>query len=450
MSELLETVAKRIFILCLVIAVAGASVLYGAVAYRDGLPPIPQLKMVQRTISGLIGSPRFEHLQPARGQGDDVTINAVPNHSDFVFMAGFFDDENQARLIKRDGSIVKKWSLNYFTHFPEEHDRTCSISSPLQTDVHGALVTPSGELVFNYEYCGTVKLDQCGNVIWKIAKATHHSIVPAESGGYWLLARHQWLASEAPARLPPFSTPGMDSIINEDTLLRISEAGGIIEEISIPNLLRENNLEALLTANGMIFQPDRMLTDEPVHANKVAELPSEIAASFPLFSAGDLAISLRALNLVFVISPDTKKVKWYQTGPWLRQHDPEFRADGKISIFNNNVYRTAYVNGQTALSTPFSTNIMTINPVTRHTAVVFGEKPGQEMLSVIRGQHEILQGYGILITEFDAGRVLEVNTNGEIVWEYVNHYDDDFVGEIANAAIYPVNYFNGVWQSCER
>ena len=151
-----------------------------------------------------------------------------------------------------------------------------------------------------------------------------------------------------------------------------------------------------------------------------------------------------------VIDPVTKAVKWHQTGPWIRQHDPEFRTDGRISIFNNNTYRTAYSGDKVVLSSPFKTNIIAVDPLTRDTEILFGELPGQEMLSVIRGQHELLADDGMIITEFDAGRVLEVDSNGEIVWEYINRYDDDFVGELINADVYPAGYFQTGWAECEQ
>jgi hypothetical protein len=68
-------------------------------------------------------------------------------------------------------------------------------------------------------------------------------------------------------------------------------------------------------------------------------------------------------------------------------------------------------------------------------------KEGQELLSVVRGQHELLPDGGMLITDFDAGRVLEVDKTGSTVWEYVNRYNDAYVGEITNAAIFPPSYF---------
>lgn len=450
-----EKLPRRLFMVSLALVVLGGTFSYGAFAHRDNLPPIPQLRAAYETLTTIGDNdvtqhPRRHHLQPSREQGNGVTVNQSPDDGALVLMAGFFDEENQIRIIERDGTLVKKWSLDYFEHFPDPETRACDPPTSLRVDTHGVHAAPRGEVVFNYEYCGSVKLDQCGGLLWSINGQTHHSLVPAEAGGYWVLGRNEWVADEQPGRLPSVFTQATDQIILEDTVLRVTEEGEILDEISIPDLLRENGLEALLTVNGDAYWSDTIEGGELVHANKVTELPSEIAASYPLFAAGDLAISLRGRNLVMVVDPVTWDVKWHQTGPWLRQHDPEFRPDGRISIFNNNVYGPAYVNGQTALGTPYTTNIIAMDPVSREPEVIFGERPGQEMLSVVRGQHELLEDDGMLITEFDAGRVLEVDRDGQIVWEYVNHYNDDFVGEISDSFIYPAGYFHTGWQTCEQ
>ncbi|MGF1512048.1 MAG: arylsulfotransferase family protein [Myxococcota bacterium] len=445
-----EELPKRIFVVSLAVVSLGAAFVYGALAHRKRLPPIPQLITAYETLFVDGFRPRYYHLQPSRGRGAGVTINETPSDGALVLIVGFFAEENQIRLMRRDGTLVRKWSPNYLEHFPDGEARLCKILSPLRTDIHGVHVTPQGEVVFNYEYCGSAKLDPCGELIWKVDRATHHSLVPAEAGGYWTLGRLYWAAAEEPNRLPPFSSSARKGqILKEDTLLRISEDGEILEEVSIPGLMLGQDVEALLTAIGNTFDSDDIDRTEVMHANKVAELPSDFAHAYPLFAAGDLVVSLRDRNLIMVLDPETKRVKWHQTGPWLRQHDPEFRPDGRISVFNNNVYRTAYLNERVVLGTPHQTNIIAVDPVSRETEVLFGEKPGQEMLSVIRGQHEVLDDGGMLITEFDAGRVFEVTRDGKIVWEYVNRYDDEFVGEITNGNIYPANYFTVEWEECE-
>lgn len=443
-----DRIAKYMFLGSIAISGLGGSFLYGVVAYWKDLPPVPAMRTAWNafksdSIFEDLRSDIRHHLQPSRGQGDGVITNQTDDDA-IVFMMGFFDGENQARLVERDGTVLHHWSLNYFDHFPDEEQRYCNVNSPLEVDTHGALVTKSGELVFNYEYCGTVKLDQCGSVMWTIADDTHHSLTRAEQGGYWLLGRFVWSPSEEPGRFPPFSTAGNQEAIQEDTIMRVSDTGEILEEVSIPVLMRDSGLLPLLTATGDSFDLQNGGRSELVHANKLTELPQSLADAYPLFDAGDLAISMRELNLVMVLDGETRAVKWHQVGPWLRQHDPEFRPDGRISIFNNNVFKTAsYRGGQTDIDSPFATNIILVDPVTNETEVRFGERQGQEMLSVIRGQHELLPDDGMIITEFDAGRVLEVDASGQIVWEYVNRYDDDHVGEIRNADVIPRTYFNG-------
>lgn len=449
-----EKLPRRIFVVSLAIVLLGSAFLLGVRAESRELPPIPQLRSAYETLASLgsndvTNHPRRHHLQPSRGQGQGVTVNETPNDGALVLMAGFFDEQNQVRLIERDGTLVWSWPLDYFEHFPDRDARPCHFSSPLQIDTQGVQLSPDGHVVVNYEYCGSVKLDRCGALVWRLNEPTHHSIAPAEAGGYWMLGRQEWRANEQPDRFPPFSAPDADQLIQEDTILRVSEEGEVLDKISIPELMRTKGLEALLTATWDTFESSPADRWELVHANKVTELSSRLAPAYPMFEAGDLAVSLRGRNLVMVIDPVTEQVRWHQVGPWLRQHDPEFRPDGRISIFNNNVYyRAAYADEQTVLSTPFTTNIMAVDPADGATEVVFGEAPGQQMLSVIRGEHELLDGGGMLITEFDAGRVLEVDDNGRIVWEYVNAYDDEYVSEITNAALYPRDWFETTWEAC--
>ncbi|WP_170516057.1 arylsulfotransferase family protein [Ruegeria atlantica] len=453
MERFFEKLPERLFWICLLLCIVCLSVLYGIFAQIKKWPPSTQIRLVYEVLfvdQTLTRAVYREHLQPSRGQGDGVTINEHPDRQDAILLMGFFDKENQARLVTRDGSVIRKWSLDYFEHYPDAQTRPCSdLVSPLAVDVHGTLLTPKGELVFSYEYCGTVKLDQCSNVLWALDEPSHHSMVESEQGGYLTLGRNEWRATEVADRFPSFFSANSEERILEDVVLRLDEQGEIIERISIPGMIMENGLTALLTTNNQDFKTRKITRNELLHANKIDELPFELAEEFPLFNAGDWVISMRGLNLLMVVDPATRTVKWHQTGPWIRQHDPEFRPDGKISIFNNNTYVSAYtLREKTRLDAPWNTNIMVVDPVSRETEVVFGSRPGQEMLSVIRGQHEILDDGGVLITEFDAGRVLEVDATGNVTWEYVNKYDDEFVGEVTNAKHYPLSFFETDWKEC--
>ena len=138
-----------------------------------------------------------------------------------------------------------------------------------------------------------------------------------------------------------------------------------------------------------------------------------------------------------VFDPDTEVIQWYQHGPWLRQHDPDFLPDGTISIFNN---RTDFG----------SSNIMIIDPVTRQVEIAYEGTRARPFYTAIRGKHQYLANGNLLITSSQAGRVFEVTPAGEIVWEYVNRYDRDRVAIVSNAIRYDPTYFDvDAWSRCD-
>jgi Arylsulfotransferase (ASST) len=382
------------------------------------------------------------HLQPARYEGDGVTINETQD-DDRVLLAGFFEQSNEIRLIRRDGSLVARWPLAFSEIVTDTRHIPHPPATDWNVDIHGALILPDGSVVFNFEGGGLVKLDRCGKVVWTVAKGAHHSVERAEGGGYWVPSS-RYVEEEATPRFPPFKAP-----YREDTILKISDDGQVLLETSLIELLYRNNMEALLTAN-----TEWLREDEITHLNKVAELSTEMARDFPMFAPGDLLLSIRGLNAVLVVDLDAQRVKWWSIGPWIRQHDPEFKAGGTISVFNNNAYpgiaATGDPFGRFDPSLPRVSNIIEMDPATNEHRITYGGVNGQEMLTVIRGKHELTARGGLLITEFEGGRVFETDRNGRIVWQFINRYDESDVAEITEARIYPPEYFEVRDWSCDR
>ena len=402
--------------------------------------------IVYREIRTLTGTKPEHFLQPARYDGDGVTVNDVPEgREELVLLSGFFGETNELRLIRRDGSIVQRWPVQFSKLFPDTSHLVRPPATDWNVDTSGALALPGGSVVFNFTYGGLVKLDRCGEVVWTLQRPTHHSLERAEAGGFWVPSRRNH-PKDSPSPFPPFMTPYM-----EDTLLKISDTGEVLAEISVPGLFYENGLEALLTSSGDLFTSGMIWDNEILHLNKIEELTSDIADDFPDFEAGDLALSLRNYNLVMVVDPDARKIKWWQIGPWYRQHDPEFRPGGTIAIFNNNIYRTVFGDGPdvSAPDIPRVSNVMEVNPATGERRIIYGSKKGQELLSVIRGKVELTPHDGVLITEFEGGRVFETDAAGNVIWEYINRYNSEEVAEIIEARIYPESYFSVSSWSCE-
>ena len=155
--------------------------------------------------------------------------------------------------------------------------------------------------------------------------------------------------------------------------------------------------------------------EEAVHANAVEPLPQRLAGAFPGFKAGDLLISYNTTNLLFVIDPETLKVKWWRCGPWDRQHDPHWNADGSISVLSNNM--RAVERGDRSCS-----DIVTIDPTSLKSAVLLrGDDYG--CFTRINGRQHWTDAGTLLITSSTQGRVFEVDRSGRVVFDFINLYD---------------------------
>lgn len=396
------------------------------------------LKLTFQRFEEAVTDEPTQFLQPARKSGSGVTVNERSDDG-LILISGFFDGGVELRLIRRDGTPVARWPARFSQHFPHPAHLEKPPATDLNVDIHGAVIHPDGSVVFSYEYAGTVKLSRCGEVQWTLAHPTHHSLEIAEAGGYWIPGREM---QRDPESFPPFTKQSGVAAFEEDLILRVGEDGKIVARKSVPKLLFENGLEPVMTATGYSFRPRGSWEVELVHLNQIGELPRAMAAAFPQFEAGDLVLSLRGYNLLLVVDPDTWKVKWHQTGPWRRQHDPEFAADGTITVFNNNTYRLDLdANSRGRPNTPQVSNILKVDPKTGRAEIAYGGRPGQELLSVIRGKQQPLPGGGFLVTEFEGGRAFEVDAAGRTVWEYINRYDEEQVLEVTEARLYPRSYF---------
>ena len=73
---------------------------------------------------------------------------------------------------------------------------------------------------------------------------------------------------------------------------------------------------------------------EPFHFNDIDVLTEEFSDYFESFKQGDLMISSRSLNSIYIIDQNTLKIKKILFGLTRRQHDPELEQ-GYISIYDN-------------------------------------------------------------------------------------------------------------------
>ena len=406
------------------------------------------LRLSSRDVQAEVAaSPWF--LLPAYHQGSGATRGAGIDDGALVLLTGFLPraggGADRARLIRRDGSTVARWDM-------EELD-------PRREDyIFGILAEPDGALTFILEGQSLAQVDRCGKPSFAAQGRFNHFVARAESGGYWVLVNRFLARSDTPADyMPPHTheffrslTPqemrryGSPLLINH-RVVRVDGSGRIVYRFSVSEMLRDSDLRHLL---------DRIPVGvaDLLHPNSVQELPAGMAPAFPMFAPGDLLLSLRNIHTLLVVDPYAREIKWHQTGPWVRQHDAQFQPDGTITVFNNKsrprgTTRRIRVKMHDLY---MDSSVQRIDPASGEVTLVAGLQISEEARfhTSLLGQHQMLPGGDVLVVESNRGRVVQFNPRGEIVWEYINRYDADRVGQVVNAYAYPAGYFQVDDWSC--
>ena len=306
-----------------------------------------------------------------------------------------------AILIDPEGKIVNTWRLS-------TDDLPLNTEPAFRKNMYGVDIMRDGSVIFIMHEAGggIVKVDYCGRKTWSIDGNYHHTMTLTEDGNFWTFE-------------------GMQTDFDHVLALFNATSGELVRRIDMKDVRAAN-------PDTHIFwlQPGKKLLDA-VHGNDIEPLPKELAADFPQFSAGDLLISYKMVNLVFVLDPSTLKIKWWRIGPWNRQHDADWNKGGYISIFSNNQ----------AADIKFS-NIVTITPENFESRIpVKGAE--YNLFSSFNGMHQITAAATTLITSSRQGRVVEVNADGQVVFEFVNQFDPaaGTALHLSNARFLETGYF---------
>ncbi|MEM8959684.1 MAG: arylsulfotransferase family protein [Pseudomonadota bacterium] len=405
---------------------------------------VEQVQLVRRDAPSLLGLRPVHWTTKRRYEGQGVKIHrAAEAGSDYVLLQGFFEGGLEIRLVELDGTVVHRWPISpgALTEGIEHLSNRPLID--WNYDSHGAVALPDGSVVFNIDHIALVKLDRCGAVVWRVDTPAHHSIERNADGTFWVSSAVKHRDASALAdRLyrPPFA---------EDHLTKIGPDGRILANISLIEVFRSNDAMGLLTLPGgtntrtyRASRPD--MPRELFHLNDVEALPADMAGAFDAFASGDLLVSLRNRNLILVMDPNTLRMKWWHIGNWVRHHDPDWHADGTIRLFDNNR------DGTEAGDILGSSRIVSIEPDSKRERILLGEGEDPVFHTTRRGKHQQLSGGRILVTEAEAGRVFITNSANEIVWEYLNVFDETHAARISEARAYPREYFDVSDWSCGK
>jgi len=156
---------------------------------------------------------------------------------------------------------------------------------------------------------------------------------------------------------------------------------------------------------------------DPTHFNSIHELPPNrlFDGGDERFRPGNILVSARHLNAIFIIDKRSGEVVWQYTGNLDFQHEATMVAkgqagEGQILVFNNgrhdrNGYRRSL--------------IQSIEPETGEVEWEYGSR---FFFSSVAGTVQKLPGANFVIASSHGGRIFEITPDGEIVWEWVPPY----------------------------
>jgi hypothetical protein len=335
-----------------------------------------------------------QYLSTSRFEGQGVILhNSQKAYEGVTFLTSLFDGKLGMRLVDMDGAEIHKWQVPFQDIWLEDESKR---PHDWDSEIHGALLYPNGDVVFNIEHQALVKIDKCSNLLWKNTNLDpHHSVHEDKEGNLWVPGR-KW-RNESLDKLPYISSPFL-----EEYILKFSPDGELLKKVSIMDVFYGSRYEAVMFADRdfKVEHTGREIT----HINDIEVLDQSMSDAFDLFDTGDILVSMRDLNLLVVIDPESDKIKWSMTGPYLRQHDPDFLPTGRISVYDN---RQTHVDGDV-----FS-RILELDPVTQDIYVLYEGDDENPFFSGIMGKQQRLPNGNILITEtmgplsyalFDGGR----------------------------------------------
>ena len=269
---------------------------------------------------------------------------------------------------------------------------------------------------------------------------THHSVTPTADGGYWVPAQRS--IDEAEERFLPsdYSLEELRDIMKEDgnyfenSVIKISAEGVVEKEFSVLKAVHEAGLEANL------YDANMREAWNPIHLNEIEVVTPALAAKIDAAAPGDLLLSVRNMHMLAILDADDGSLKWHKSGPWVRQHDPDIMPDGRIEIFNNR--------SKSVSSAVTGSQIVSFDPANDDVRILAPIGVEDSFFTTIMGTHQRLNNNNLLVTESVYGRVMEVNAEGEIVWEYVQPFNEAFASLFPAAARYDRSYFEVEDWSC--
>jgi hypothetical protein len=413
--------ARRIQVISAAFMLVVAAFAYGVAVAHYEIWPFRLIQDSSYAFGSIVRAgevvPRGRRIEPPAGaarQAFKVHDPARIGDGTFVFLGS--DDSTHgysAWLYDTTGRKLHTWRIDYSALDPTGPSSDSDMP-------HAFQVLPDGTAIVAFDGGDVMaRIDACSQPIWIREGIFHHSMTVADDGSVWV-----WRAEGSHYAQYHY-------LMNFD-----AKTGATIREIGlIEDIIERIGPNAFVFGVGPEY-PFRRVDADPenrdsdfFHPNDVDVLSAALAPQFPLFEPGDLLLSLREIDLVAVVDPDTAEVKWWNAGPWIKQHDPDFLPDGRISVYSNNTGRGR-------------SDILKIDPKTKTVTSDLYDGTAR-FYSAEMGSHQYQPNGNVLITVPGEGRVLLVSAGGDPIMEFNNlsSQSPEQNEHVENAAWFPPGYF---------
>jgi hypothetical protein len=237
-----------------------------------------------------------------------------------------------------------------------------------------------------------VELDHDSNVVWEHRDVYMHHDYQRLPNGNTLFARWEKLPTDVAARVQGGHVADEDpEWMWADVVREIDAEGSVVRDWrSWDHLSTDHHIKCPLESR-----------KEWTHLNSIELTPD-----------GDWLLSFRLTSTIVIVDGKTGDVRWrWGTGVLSHQHHATWLDNGHLLVFDNGCHRR---------EAPSFSQVIELDPDKKK--IVWSYRP-----EVILGFYsfmvsgcERLPNGNTFITEGATGRMFEITSDGEIVWEYVS------------------------------
>jgi len=315
-------------------------------------------------------------------------------------------------LLDMEGEVVHEW----YTHFDQLAVWPGSEDVDMEMQFWTrAMAMPDSGLIALIENLGIARLDKESDTVWVSGYIQpHHDFDVGPDDSIYAICKEVYVDEDY----------NSDAPIVDELVGVLSPEGELVRTINIRHALAASRYAPVLRR----MPPE----GDILHANTLEYIQGDFSGSIAPLREGTLLLSLRTIDLVCALDPQTEEVYWAESDLWYKQHQPTMLENGNMLVFDNRGFRQ-------------DSRVLEIDPATREVAWSYrggGDQP--HFFSVGRGSNQRLPNGNTLIIESNQGRALEVTREGEIVWEWISPYragdNRELIATLFEIVRYPPGY----------